>query len=291
MVAKPDAAETVRQTMTGRICLVTGATSGVGYETARAVARHGATVVVVGRSAERSRDAVDRIREQTGNTNVEFLVADLAAQREVRRLAAEFAERYARLHVLVNNAGGLFLNGQVSPDGIEMTLALNHLSYYLLTRLLLPMLKASAPSRIVNVSSMAHYGTRIDFANLHFGGWGGYKRSKLANILFTYELARRLEGTGVTANALHPGIVNSGFGRNNSGLFRLVRPLVYSLALNNEQGARTSVYLACSPDVEGVTGTYFTRRRPRRSSRASYEADAATRLWDLSAAMTGLPSA
>ncbi len=282
--------EPLSSAMTGRVCLVTGATGGVGFETALGIARRGGTVVVVGRSEERSRGAVVRISEETGNSHVEFLVADLSTQAGVRRLASEFAERHSRLHVLVNNVGGLFLNGQRSPDGIEMTLALNHLGYYLLTRLLLPIVEASAPARIVNVSSMAHVGTRIDFANLEFGGWGGYKRSKLANILFTYELARRLEGTGVTANALHPGLVNSGFGRNNQGVFRWVRPLVYSWALTNEQGARTSIYLASSPDVEGVTGKYFVRCAPRRSSRASYDTGAAAKLWKMSAAMTGLPA-
>lgn len=275
--------------MGASVCMVTGATGGIGLVTARELARQGATVVVVGRSPARSQAAVDRIREQTGNPCVDFLLADLSVQADIRRLVAEFKERHARLHVLVNNAGGLFLNGQSAPGGIEMTLALNHLGYYLLTRLLLDLLRASAPARVVNVASVAHVGARIDFTNLEFGGWRGYKRSKLANILFTYELARRLEGTGVTANALHPGLVNSGFGRNNRGLFSWMRPLVYGLALDNDRGARTSIYLACSPDVEGVTGKYFVRCRPRRSSAASYDRVAAARLWEVSAAITGLP--
>ncbi len=276
--------------MKGKVCLVTGATSGVGFETALGIARRGARVVVVGRSLERSTAAVERIRQQAGNPDVDFLVADLSTQAEVRRLASEVAGRYPRLHVLVNNAGGLFLNGQVSADGIEMTLALNHLGGFLLTRLLLPILKAGEPSRIVNVSSMAHRGAKIDGEPLHFAGWKGYERSKLANILFTYELARRLEGSGVTVNALHPGLVASGFGMNNRGLFPLVKPLVDLFAISNERGARTSVYLACSADVEGVTGKYFVKCRPRRSSRASYDRDAAARLWQVSSAMTGLPA-
>lgn len=278
------------RTMSERVCMVTGSTGGIGLVTARELARQGATVVVVGRSPERSRAAVDRIREQTGNSRVEFLLADLSVQADIVRLAAEFKECHAQLHVLVNNAGGLFLDGQVASGGLEMTLALNHLGYYLLTRLLLDVLKASAPARIVNVTSIAHLGARIDFSNLEFSGWSGYKRSKLANILFTYELARRLEGTGVTANTLHPGLVNSGFGRNNGGLFSWIRPLVYSIAIDNERGARTSIYLASSPEVEGVTGKYFVRCRPRRSSKASYDREAAARLWDVSAAMTGLPA-
>jgi NAD(P)-dependent dehydrogenase (short-subunit alcohol dehydrogenase family) len=272
-----------------RICLVTGGTSGIGFETARGIARHGLTVVVVGRSLERSRAATDRIRGESANPHVDFLLADLSVQADVRRLAAAFRERYSELHVLVNNAGGMFLNGQTSPDGLEMTLALNHLAGYLLTRLLLDLLKASAPARVVNVASVAHVGARIDFSNLRFGGWGGYKRSKLANVLFTYELARRLEGTGVTANSLHPGLVASGFGMNNRGLFPLIKPLVDCVAVTNEEGARTSIHLACSAEVGGVTGKYFVKCRPRRSSGASYDRAAAARLWEMSAGMTGLP--
>jgi NAD(P)-dependent dehydrogenase (short-subunit alcohol dehydrogenase family) len=271
-----------------RIIMVTGATAGIGLATARGIAQHGATVIIVGRSLERSRAAVEQIKAQTGNPHVDFLLADLSLQSDIRRLAEQFQERYARLHVLVNNAGGLFLNGQVSLDGIEMTLALNHLGYYLLTRSLYNLLKASAPARIVNVASVAHLGARIDFPNLQFSGWKGYKRSKLANILFTYELARRLEGTGVTANALSPGLVASNFGTNNRGLFPLMKPLFDRFAVSNERGAQTSIYLACSPDVEGVTGKYFTRCKPRRSSAASYDRTAAAQLWEISARMTGL---
>jgi NAD(P)-dependent dehydrogenase (short-subunit alcohol dehydrogenase family) len=274
--------------MKARTCVVTGATGGIGFETARGIADRGATVVIVGRSLEKCRTAVEEITRRTGNPHVEFLVADLSSQPDIRRLARELEDRYPRIHVLVNNVGGLFLNGQVSPEGIEMTLALNHLGCYLLTRMLLPVLKASAPSRIVNVSSFAHLGARLDGATLRFAGWQGYKRSKLANLLFTYELARRLEGTGVTVNALSPGLVASNFGRNNRGPFALMKPLVDLVAISNERGARTSVHLACSPDVEGVTGQYFARCRPRRSSAASYDRTAATRLWQTSATMTGL---
>ena len=275
-------------TISERIIMVTGATAGIGLATARGIAQQGATVIIVGRSLERSRAAVEQIKEQTGNPHVDFLLADLSLQSDIRRLAAQVQERYARLHVLVNNAGGLFLNGQVSLDGIEMTLALNHLGYYLLTRSLYNLLKASAPARIVNVASVAHLGARIDFPNLQFSGWKGYKRSKLANILFTYELARRAEGTGVTVNALSPGLVASNFGMNNRGLFPLIKPVVDLFSVSNERGAETSIHLACSPDVEGVTGKYFTRRRPRRSSAASYDRTAAAQLWEISARMTGL---
>jgi len=275
-------------TMEGRVCVVTGATAGIGFETARGIAQHGATVIIVGRSPERCSSAAHQIRSRTGNSKVEFLVSDLSMQNEIRRLAAELTARHPRIHVLVNNAGGLFLNGQTSPAGVEMTLALNHLGYFLLTNLLLDTLKASAPARVVNVSSYVHSGVRIDFSRLRWGGWRGYKRSKLANILFTYELARRLNGAGVTANALSPGLVASNFGRNNRGYFRLLRPLIYSFAISNEQGAQTIIYLACSPGIEGVTGKYFEERKERRSSEASYDRDAAARLWQVSADMTGL---
>jgi NAD(P)-dependent dehydrogenase (short-subunit alcohol dehydrogenase family) len=275
--------------MTQRVCMVTGATGGIGFETALGIARQGGTVVLVGRSRERAESAVGRIRKETGNSQVDFLLADLSALADIRRLAGEFTDRYSQLHVLVNNVGGMFLNGQTTTDGIEMTLALNHLGPYLLTRLLLGRLKASAPARVVNVASIAHVGARLDCSNLRFGGWSGYKRSKLAHILFTYELARRLEGSGVTANALHPGLVASQFGMNNKGLFRWVKPLVDCFAISNEQGARTSVYLACSAEVEGVTGRYFVACAPRRSSRASYDRSTALQLWEISARMTGLP--
>ena len=232
--------------------------------------------------------AASLVAERASNSNVDFLVADLSLQDEIRRLAAEAKARYPRIHILVNNAGGLFMNGQTNRAGIEMTLALNHLAYFLLTNLLLETLKASAPSRIINVSSLAHIGVRIDFSNLRWGGWKGYKRSKLANILFTYELARRLANSGVTANTLSPGLVASNFGKDNRGLFRICRPLIFSVAISEEQGAQTSIYLACSPEVEGVTGKYFVKRKEKRSSDVSYDRDSAARLWRVSAEMTGI---
>jgi NAD(P)-dependent dehydrogenase (short-subunit alcohol dehydrogenase family) len=275
--------------MTEIVRVVTGATGGIGFETAHGIARLGGTVVVVGRNEDRCRAAVDEIRRRTANPRVDFVVADLSVQAEVRRLAGELRERYPRIHGLVNNAGGVFMNGQVSADGIEMTLALNHLNYYLLTRLLRPVLEASAPARIVNVSSFAHAGVLIDLPTLAFAGWSGYKRSKLANILFTYELSRRLAGTGVTANVLSPGFVASNFGMNNRGLLPTLKPLMNWFAVSNRTGAKTSVYLATSPEVEGVTGKYYARCKPRRSSRASTDLDVAAGLWEISARMTGLP--
>jgi NAD(P)-dependent dehydrogenase (short-subunit alcohol dehydrogenase family) len=275
------------QPMSGQVCLVTGATSGIGRVTVEALARQGATTILVARDPARGAAAVDRIRQATGNTQVEVLLADLSVQADVRRLAHEVQSRYPRLDVLVNNAGALFSRRTLSADGLEMTWALNHLAYYLLTTLLLDTLKASAPARIVNVSSGAHRHAHLDFDDLQgqqrYGGWRAYAQSKLANVLFTYELARRLDGTGVTTNALHPGFVATNFGRRNrrltTVLFRAVQRVA---ALSPEQGAETLIYLATSPEVEGVTGQYFVKRQAVRSSDASYDVPAAQRLWQVS---------
>jgi NAD(P)-dependent dehydrogenase (short-subunit alcohol dehydrogenase family) len=278
--------------MAGKTCLITGATGGIGEVTARELARSGARVIIVGRSPERCAATLGRIRGQTGATAVESLVADLSSQDQVRRLADEVRERCDRLDVLVNNAGGMFLDRRETVDGIELTLALNHLSYFLLTNRLLPLLKASAPSRIVNVASDAHKGCSIDFDDIQgrrrYTGWRAYKQSKLANILFTYELARRLEGTGVTANTLHPGFVRTNFFKDFTGWVGFITKLGASLvAIGPEEGARTSVYLASSPDVDGVSGQYFVRSRPVRSSPQSHDRAAAERLWRLSEELTG----
>jgi retinol dehydrogenase 12 len=278
--------------MHGKVCLVTGATSGIGLVTAQALARQGATVIVVGRNPERGVATVNRIKQETGNPAVEWMVADLSAQAQVRHLARAFQERFTRLDVLVNNAGALFARRSLSVDGIEMTFALNHLAYFLLTNLLHVTLKASAPARIVNVASAAHGGARINFADVQgqqrYSGWRAYGQSKLANLLFTYELARRLEGTGVTANALHPGFVATNFGRNNRGLVALIVRASQLAAISPEQGAQTIIYLATAPEVEGISGKYFVKQRVVPSSEASYDRDAAQRLWQLSATMTGL---
>jgi len=270
------------------ISVVTGATGGIGYETALGLARNGASVVIVGRNPAKCEAVAGQVARLSSNPRVSYLVADLFVQSENRRLASEIAARFPQVHVLVNNVGAVFMKRDVTADGVERTLALNHLGPYLLTRLLLPVLKGSAPARVVNVSSMAHAGVRLNFPGLDFSGWLGYQRSKLANLLFTYELARRLEGTGVTVNALHPGLVASNFGMNNPGPFRLLKPLVNLFAIDNEAGARTSVYLATSADVEGVTGAYYVQCQARPSSAASTDRAAAARLWDVSATMTGL---
>lgn len=298
--------------MAGRVCLVTGGTAGIGRVIACELAGRGAHVVIVGRDPGRCGAAVQAIQRETGNQWVGFIAADLSSQAEVRRLALEFMERHDRLHVLVNNAGALFALRRESVDGIEMTLALNHLAYFLLTNLLLGTIKASVPARIVNVASRAHAGAKFfDFddpqaraRSPRYGqsearsllytltipwrhpGYAQYAQSKLANLLFTCELARRLEGTGVTVNAMHPGFVKSSFTSGNGAFGWFMRQWAGLLGISAEEGADTAVYLATSPEVEGVSGKYFVRREPVESSPASRDAGAAARLWRLSGELT-----
>jgi retinol dehydrogenase-12 len=278
--------------MQGKVCLVTGATAGIGLVTARELARKGARVILVGRATERCSRAAEEIRALTGSTAVEWLVADLSSQADVRRLADQVRSRWPRLDVLVNNAGGIFIKRQESADGIEMTFALNHLSYFLLTCLLLPLLEQSAPARIVSVASEAHRGVSIAFDDIEgktrFGGWRAYQRSKLANLLFTYELARRLGGKRVTANALHPGFVRTTIFREPGLVGWLLRRAADVIALSPEAGAKTSVYLASSQEVAGTSGQYFDKEKPRESSPQSHDLIAGERLWRLSEEMTGL---
>lgn len=271
--------------------MVTGATAGIGLVTARELARKGAVVVVVGRDAAKGERVVRDIRSDTGNEWVSFQRADLSVQSDIRRLARNFVEEHPRLDVLVNNAGAIFNRRQTSADGIEMTFALNHLNYFLLTNLLLDRLTAAPAGRIVNVSSGAHRGAEIDFDDLQcersYSGWRAYQRSKLANLLFTLELARRLDGSAVTANALHPGFVASRFGLNNGLLFRFgIRIAFMTSAIPVDEGAKTSVYLASSPEVADVSGRYFVKCRPEEPSPAAQDPDAARRLWEVSERMT-----
>ncbi|MCB0091124.1 MAG: SDR family oxidoreductase [Caldilineaceae bacterium] len=276
-----------------KICMVTGANVGIGKETARALASAGARVIMVCRSRTRGEAARAEIIEQSGNDEVELMLADLSVQADVRKLAAAFQRQHEALHVLVNNAGAYFPQRTESADGLEMTWALNHLGYFLLTNLLLDVIKRSAPARIINVSSAGHTHGTIDFDDLqmrrNYGGFQAYARSKLANLLFTYELARRLAGTAVTVNALHPGAVNTNIWNNVDGLLgRLLRAVGKFYFLPVEAGAATAIYLATSPDVTGVTGQYFAKQKAVRSSPGSYRTDVAARLWDVSTAMTGL---
>ena len=275
--------------MNSKICLITGATSGIGKATARGLALQSATVIVVGRSKAKCLATVNSIVQQTGNASIDYLVADLASQQEIRRLAQEFLQRYPRLDVLVNNAGTNRLTRQLSPDGIELVFATNHLSYFLLTHLLLDVLRASAPARIVVVSSYYHRQARLDFKRLQASGLNAYPLSKLANLLFAYELARRLEGSGVTVNALNPGLVKSKIGLDMPGLASVIKRLMNRFSgISTEEGAKTSIYLATSPEVEGVSGQYFEKCLPIASSPASYDQEAAERLWRISADLTGI---
>ena len=279
----------MKDNMNGKICLVTGATNGIGKATAQALAQMGATVVIVGRNAPKTAQLVEEIRAASGNRNVDSLLADLSSQQEVRRLANEFKSKYSRLHVLLNNAGGFFMRRQLSVDGLEMTFALNHLAYFLLTNLLLDIIKASAPARIINVSSDAHASGKVEFDNLQgeraFSP-RAYDNSKLANILFTMELARGLEGTQVTVNALHPGFVATGFAKNNgkvmATLVSIFAPLV---ARSPAKGAQTSIFLASSPSMEGMTGKYFYDSQVIAAAPQSTDMVVARKLWDASTEM------
>jgi len=285
--------EKLNANMSGKICLVTGATNGIGKAAAQALAQIGATVVIVGRNAPKTAQLVEEIRATSGNQNVDSMLADLSSQQDIRRLATEFNSKYSQLHVLLNNAGGTFTTRQLSVDGIEKTFALNHLAYFLLTNLLLDTIKASAPARIINVSSDAHSGGNIDFDNLQgersYSSFEPYGNSKLANILFTSELARRLEGTGVTVNALHPGLTSTGFGKNNPGFFMKIMGAVIPLvARSPEKGAETSIYLASSPEVQSTTGKYFVDCTVTQPAPQAADSAVARKLWDISAEMVHL---
>jgi NAD(P)-dependent dehydrogenase (short-subunit alcohol dehydrogenase family) len=281
--------------MIGKVCMLTGATSGLGRATASALARQGATVVLVGRNAERCEAAVRRMRAETGNPAVDWLTADLSSQAEIRRLARSFLARFDRLDVLVNNAGGIFLRRRQSSDGIEMTFALNHLGYFLLTNLLLDVLRMSAPARVINVASCGHaLCPGMNFEDLQsrkrYRGMQAYYQSKLGNILFTYELERRLEGTGVTANAVDPGLVDTNIGTNNGWIWRPLKAVIDAIYrftyLTPEEGSRTIVELATSPGMDGMTGCYFTQGQLAESSQPSRDPAVASRLWEISAKLT-----
>ena len=278
--------------MGGKTALITGGTSGIGKAAAVALAAMGADVVVVGRNRERGEAALREIKAQGHNESVRLMLADLSVQAEVRRLAAEFLGRHDRLDVLVNNAGLVQSKRTETPDGIETTLAINHLAPFLLTNLLLERLKQSAPSRIITVSSEAQRWGNMDFDDLQstqkYRGFPVYGMTKLANIMFTYELAERLKGTFVTANCLHPGAVGTNFGKNNGGpmtlFFRAAKPFMRS----PEQGADTLIWLASSPDVEGVSGKYFSDRKEIEAKKVAYDPAARRKLWEISEDLTGL---
>lgn len=273
--------------MQDKICIVTGANAGIGKITATELARRGATVVMICRSQERGEAALAEVRAESGSQQVELLLADFSVQAEVRQVAQEFKQRYDRLDVLVNNAGGIFMERTTSADGLEMTFALNHMGYFLLTHQLLDLIKSSQPARIVNVSSNAHRFADIDLDDLQneqkYSGFGAYGQSKLANVLFTKELARQLEGTQVTVNALHPGFVRTQFGQRNP-VNGLMRVLIYKViaplfAISPEQGAETSIYLATSPEAENITGEYFYKNKISKVSKQANDGEVARQLW------------
>jgi len=273
----------------GKTCLITGANSGIGKVTARAIAAIGARVTIVCRNRERGDTALEEIRRSSGNPSVELMTCDFSSQSQIRRLAEEFISKHERLDLLINNAGLMMNTRVLTEDNLEMTFAVNHLGYFLLTNLLLDLIKRSAPARIVNVASLAHQGGHINFDDLQsereFRSMPAYRQSKLGNILFTYELARRLEGTGVTVNCLHPGVIATNIAQRFPWFIRIPFKLFVT---GVEKGAETSIYLATSPEVEGVTGKYFDNKTETRSSRESYDEEVACRLWGVSEELTGL---
>jgi retinol dehydrogenase 14 len=281
--------------MNDKTVLITGGTGGIGKAAAVGVASMGAHVGITGRDRARAEQAAAAIADESGNPAVDVFVADMSSQAEVRRLADEVLVAYPQLDVLLNNVGGFWAHRHLTADGLEHTFALNHLAPFLLTNLLLERLITSSPARIVTVSSGAHSMGRIDFDDLmgeqDYSGQRAYNQSKLANVMFTYELARRLEGTGVTATALHPGMTNTSFStedphRKMAPIVFLVRPFMKS----PKKGADTAVYLASSPEVEGVTGRYFVNHKIKESEQSSYNTATTAQLWQISADLVGIPN-
>jgi NAD(P)-dependent dehydrogenase (short-subunit alcohol dehydrogenase family) len=284
--------------MSGKICIVTGANSGIGKETALGLAQMGARVVMVCRNAEKGKAALEEIRRESGSSQVDLLIADMSSQASVRALAEQIRQKYPRLDVLVNNAGGAAPARTLSADGIEMTLATNHLGAALLTLLLLDLLKASAPSRIVNVSSSEAQHARLDMNDLQFErrknrGVASYRQSKLLMNVFTFELARRLAGTGVTANCLHPGAVATNIWSANPLplIVKLIIAVVKPFMLSSKQGAAVSLYLATSPEVAQVSGEYFAKSKPAKSNPLSRDPKLMAEVWLWTEKMTSLPLA
>ena len=270
--------------MEGKLCLITGATDGIGKETAECLAGFNARLILVGRDKSKGESVRNELVVQTGNDQIDIMTADLSNMNAIQKLSAEIHKKYNKLNILINNAGAFFSKREITDDGFEKTFALNHLGYFLLTKLLLDLIKKSTDARIVNVASQAHIGSTINFDDLHgekgFSGWNTYKQSKLMNIMFTYKLAEFLKDTQVTVNTLHPGFVRSRFGDNNGGMVGIGLKLVKKIgAISIKKGAATSVFLASSPTVKGVTGKYFVKCKPEKSSAASYNKSNIDRLW------------
>lgn len=276
--------------MNGKFCLVTGANSGIGKESALGLARLGAIVIIVVRDRSKGEAAVSEIRQVSGNQNVSLMVADLSSMKSVRELAENFRRDYPKLHVLINNAGTYLPKRITTADGYEAVFATNHLGHFLLTNLLLDLLKSSAPSRIINVTSEAHRGAEIDFEDLmqekKYSAFKAYHQSKLANVLFTYQLAKLLEGTGVTVNCLHPGVARTGFGKDMGGLFSIGVKLAGPFMMRPAKSAQALVYMASAPELEKVSGKHFAKGKEKGSSRESHDTHAAERLWQVSEELT-----
>lgn len=275
-----------------KIAMVTGATDGIGYETVLALANYGAHTIVVGRNKEKSQRTVEMIEEKTGNKNVEYMLADLSSQEDIHKLANEFNNKHDRLDILVNNAGAFFAKRIETVDGIEMTFALNHLSYYLLTGLLLDKLKASENARIVNVSSNAHTKAKIDMSDIKlngkYSGLNAYGVTKLYNIVFTFYLAEKIKETNITVNSAHPGVVATKIGTNNKGLVGIIAGIIFKLfGIKPELGAQNSIFLATSKEVEGVSGGYFVRMEKKEPSAESHNKELEKKLIEISAKLTG----
>ena len=277
--------------MKDRICLITGFTSGIGKETAFGLAGKGATLILICRDKAKGEEVIKEIKNKTGNSNLHLYIADLSSQKEIRRVATEIKEQHPVIDVLINNAGGINEKHELTEDGIELTFAVNHLAYFMLTLLLLDNVKSSGYARIINVASDAHQFSKLDFDDLNstnsFNPMKVYGMTKLANIMFTYEMARKLNDTHVSVNAMHPGGVNTNFGKNMKGVagayFRLS-----PFSRKPEKGAETVIWLASSPEVEGVSGKYFMDKKEKKSNSFSYNKDAQKKLWEESEKMTGV---
>jgi len=275
--------------MKGKICMITGANSGMGKATALELAEMGATIIMVCRNENRGNIAMKEIMDKTGNKNIDLFIADLSSQQAIRQFIDAFKRKYENLHVLINNAGVVLKKRTLTFDGIETNFAVKYLAPFLLSNLLLDILKKSSPSRIINVTSGLHKNATIDFDDLQsekaYSAFGTYGKSKLALVLFTYELSRRLEGTNISVNILHPGVVSTNLGRDMNAFMRGFQKIFFK---SPKKGAETSIYLASSPDVEGVTGKYFINKKEAKSSEVSYNEEISRKLWDLSVKLTNL---
>jgi len=274
--------------MRGLTCLITGATDGIGKEAAIELAKKGCNLILIGRNKEKGEKVVEEIRKVADSyVDIDYFTADLMLMKEVSRVADEVSRKYPKIDVLLNNVGAYFAFRDVTEEGFERTFALNHLGYFLMTKKLLPLVEKSDYKRIVNVSSSAHYGIDFEFDNMNgekkYSGFDIYKRSKLANVMFTYELAKRIEGTGITANCLHPGFVSTNFGKNNNFLWRnVIRVAMWLTAISVKDGAKTSIHLACSDEVKDITGRFFANSQIKKGSSKAKNEEHNRKLWELS---------